>query len=568
MVVGLVLIPLHALAATVKVSVTGLDAELKDNVLTRLELYQHRDSPRLTVYEIRRLHRKAEGDIRSAIAPFGFYDPEISAELKEVDGQFIASYDVKPGEPVLVNDVDLSITGPGSQKLMGGLQQFPLGVGDVLDQAKYEKAKKQLVRAAIRQGYMKAEFIVREIRINRKERRADISLTLDTGPQYVFGETIFYDENVDQSLLAKYLPYTDGEPYKPIKLINLQRSLYRSDYFSRVVVDGKVDQAVDNVVPVEVRLTEPEHLNRYSIGLGYATDTGVRGRFEWRNRLLNHKGHKFRFGAQLSELDNNIGLNYEVPWRNPITDKMLYNASYHDQIWDDTDTRLFTLGVQLEHRGEIVRHSGLFEVRDERYTVGATSGDSLLFVPTYTGTLVWADDLFDTRYGLELSLSVSGASKALGSDASFVKSVIGGKFIYPFVPGWRLITRGSLGATLVDSIDDLPPSLRFYAGGDNSIRGYGYKEIGTKDSSGTVVGGRYLVIGSIEVEKEVTPTWGVAAFWDVGTATDDLSLRFEQGVGVGLRYRLPFGQVRVDLASAILEDGAPLRLHLTVGADL
>jgi len=568
MALGLSQMPALALAVTVKVSVTGLDDELKENVLARLELYQHRESPRLTVYEVRRLHRKAGDDIRSALAPFGFYSPEITADLQEEGESFTASYAVTPGEPVLVNDVKLSITGPGSEQLLGGLQQFPLGVGDVLDQAKYEKAKKQLVRAALRLGYMRAEFIVREIRINRQERIADISLTLDTGPQYVFGETTFHDDSVNQELLARYLPYTAGEPYKPVKLIDLQRSLYRSDYFSRVVVDGKVDRAEDYVVPVEVRLTEPEHLNRYSIGLGYATDTGVRGRFEWRNRLLNRKGHRLRFGAQASELDNNVGLNYEVPWRNPTTDRMLYNISYHDQVWDDTDTRLFTLGMQLEHRGEVIRHSGSFEIRDERYSVGATSGDSLLFMPSYTGTLVWADDLFDTRYGLELSLSVSGASEALGSDASFLKGVVGGKFIYPFIPGWRLITRGSLGATVVDTIDDLPPSLRFYAGGDNSIRGYGYKEIGTKDSSGTVVGGRYLVVGSIELEKELTPTWGVAAFWDVGTATDDLSLRFEQGVGLGLRYRLPFGQVRVDVASAILEDGAPLRLHLTVGADL
>ena len=137
----------------------------------------------------------------------------------------------------------------------------------------------------------------------------------------------------------------------------------------------------------------------------------------------------------------------------------------------------------------------------------------------------------------------------------------------PFRP-WRLIGRGTLGATLVDSIDDLPPSLRFYAGGDQSIRGFDYKELGTRDSSGTVVGGRYLVVGSAELERIINERWSLATFFDVGNAMDDPKVDFEQGAGFGLRFRLPFGQVRLDLASAISDENHPVRLHLSVGGDL
>ena len=128
--------------------------------------------------------------------------------------------------------------------------------------------------------------------------------------------------------------------------------------------------------------------------------------------------------------------------------------------------------------------------------------------------------------------------------------------------------RGSVGATLVDSIDSLPPSLRFYTGGDTSIRGYRYKSIGTKDPSGAVIGGRYMVVGSVELERVVYKEWSVATFWDGGTATDDLSLNFFQGVGAGIRFRLPFGQIRLDVASAVTEDDTPFRVHFTVGGDL
>ncbi len=548
--------------------VKGLDDELQQNVLARLELYLHRESPRLSVYDIRRLHRQADKDIRSALAPYGYYSPDITATLNNEGDKYRAEYSVRTGKPVLVNTLSIRVTGAGSGLLDLAVKAFPLKVGDVLDQGKYEEGKKKLIRAALRRGYLKASFVVRELRINRDERQGEIDLVLDTGHLYTFGKTTFQQTPLREELLNLYLPYKEGDPYLPSKIIELQKALYQTEYFSRVIADGNVDASVDFAVPVKVRLTSPEHLNRYTVGLGYATDTGARARLEWYNRLLNTRGHRILGSVQASEFDNTLGLNYEIPWRDPRNDKMTFNSSYHDQLWEDTETRLLTAGVQVEHKGQLIRHSGSLEFRDEDYNVGATSGSSKLIMPTYTGTVIWADDILDTDYGLELSLGVSGAGESLGSDASFVKTVVGGKLIVSFLPSWRFIGRGSLGVTLVDSIDDLPPSLRFYTGGDQSIRGYAYKEIGTTDSSGAVVGGRYLAVGSAEIEKKLTETWGIAAFWDVGNATDDLTLDFKQGVGAGVRYRLPFGQVRLDVASAVLEDGTPIRVHLTVGADL
>jgi translocation and assembly module TamA len=550
------------------VDVKGLDDELQKNVLARLELYLHRESPRLSVYDIRRLHRQADENIRSALAPYGYYSPDITSTLNNEGEDYRADYIVRVGKPVLVNTLSIRVTGDGSGIIESAVKAFPLKIGDVLDQGKYEEGKKKLIRAALRRGYLKASFVVRELRVNRSERQAEIDLVLETGPLYTFGKTTFQHNSLRSELLNLYLPYKEGDPYQPSKIIELQKGLYRTEYFSRVVADGNVDGSVDLAVPVTVRLTSPEHLNRYTVGLGYATDTGARARFEWWNRLLNSRGHRIRGSLQASEFDNTLGLNYEIPWRDPRDDNMAFNSAYHDQIWEDTETRLLTAGVQVEHKGDLIRHSGSVEFRDEDYSVGSTSGSSKLIMPTYTGTVIWADDILDTNYGLELSLSVSGAGKSLGSDASFVKTVVGGKLIVSFLPGWRFIGRGSLGATLVDSIDDLPPSLRFYTGGDQSIRGYAYKEIGTTDSSGAVVGGRYLAVGSAEIEKKVTEAWSLATFWDVGNATDDLNLDFKQGVGAGVRYRLPFGQVRLDVASAVLEDGTPIRIHLTVGADL
>ncbi len=447
-------------------------------------------------------------------------------------------------------------------------QDFPLKVGDVLDQRQYEQGKKQLVRAALKMGFLTARFSRHELRINREEKAGEIDLSLDTGPRFLFGITTSDQEIIKPELLARYLPYEVGDPWSPAKISELQKVLYETDFFNRVSVRGDIEQARDLQIPVQVELETPKHLNRYSFGLGYATDTGARTQLEWRNRLLNRSGHKARGTLQIAESENTFSFRYDMPRGNPRYDRYLLGATYHDKSWEDTQTRLLATGLTLDHTGPVFRYGGSIEVRDEQYDVGATSGSSSLLMPGASLGLIWADNLLHTKNGLQVTVNVNGATETVGSDATFLQVTGTSKLILTPFASWRLIGRGTLGATQVDAIDDLPPSLRFYAGGDQSVRGFGYKELGTRDSSGTVVGGRYLVVGSAELERIINERWSLATFLDVGNAIDDLTIDLEQGAGFGLRFRLPFGQVRLDLATALSESGNPVRLHFSVGGDL
>jgi translocation and assembly module TamA len=165
-------------------------------------------------------------------------------------------------------------------------------------------------------------------------------------------------------------------------------------------------------------------------------------------------------------------------------------------------------------------------------------------------------------------VEVKGADKNIISDATFAQAQAGMKAIASVFDKWRLIGRFTLGGTAVDSIDELPPSLRFYAGGDQSVRGYAYKSIGTTDASGTVIGGRYLLVGSMEVERKVNDMWSVAAFYDTGQAMDSLNVDLKKSVGIGGRVALPFGQIRLDIAMPLLEEEHAFRIHFNIGADL
>lgn len=560
-----------ALAAMpLEVEVSGIADPLLKNVTASLGILLHKDKERLHLGAIRRLHLLAEEDIRAALAPFGYYRPVVRSSLILKEGVWHARYDIDPGPPIMVETVAVALQGEGrdNQVLQAAVAAFPLQKGEILDQQLYEKTKKNLVNLAFGEGFLDAAFSERSLRIDVANNSAAINLVLDTKRQYRFGPTASQQGIIDGALLQRYLPYQPGDPYRPARLFELQSILYQTDYFRRVSVRGQIDRASDAVVPVEIDLEAPEHRNKYSFGLGYATDTGARVKVDWDNRLFNSAGHQANSSLQIGQLENILAFHYRIPLhQDPRHQSLTGSLAYQDKEWKSTTTQLFTAALSRDYSGPRYRLGGGLELRDEIYDVGETSGESLLLLPSLNVGAVFADDLLNTKNGLQVSLGLVGGVEGVVSDVNFAQATVNGKAIISPLPDWRLIGRGSLGAIAVDAIDSLPPSLRFYAGGDNSLRGYGYKSIGTRDAAGANIGGRYLVLGSVEAERTVYKQWSLAAFWDVGTATDDLALNFYQGVGGGVRFRLPFGQIRLDIASAITEDGNPLRFHLMVGGD-
>lgn len=559
-----------AAGVPLEVQVSGIDEPLLGNVLARLGILLHKDKERLHVGAMRRLHQEAEDDIRSALAPFGYYHPRVTGSLISRGGVWHAQYAVDPGPPVRVAEVRLRLNGEGRDNapLQEAMDAFPLKKGDILDQQVYEQTKKKLVNLAFGEGFLDATFSERSLRIDLDANSAAVILALDTGRRYLFGSTASRQEILDADLLARYLPYRQGDPYRPARLFELQSILYQTGYFSRVAVRGQLERASDFAIPVDIDLEAPAQRNKYSLGIGYATDTGVRFKADWDNRLYNSAGHQVNSSLQIGQLENILAFHYRIPWDDdPRHQSLTGSLAYQDKQWKSTTTQLFTAAVTRDYSGPRYRLGGGLELRDEIYDVGETSGESLLLLPSVNVGAVFADDLLNTRNGLQLSVGAIGGVEGVVSDVTFVQVTANGKAIVSPIPEWRLIGRGSIGAIAVDSIDSLPPSLRFYTGGDTSLRGYGYKSIGTRDGSGANIGGRYLVVGSVEAERTVYKQFSLAAFWDVGTAADDLDLNFYQGVGGGVRFRLPFGQIRLDVASAISESGNPLRFHLTVGGD-
>ncbi|MBU1234794.1 MAG: autotransporter assembly complex protein TamA [Proteobacteria bacterium] len=557
------------LAIPLTVTVEGVEGDLYTNILARLKISLQQKKDDLTLREIRRLHKQAPKDIEEALAPYGYYSVLVNSSLTEKDESWHALYRVKAGAPTLLTSLSIVVTGAGKDDpfFQDLTTEFPLKKGMQLQDSLYEMGKKKILTLAIAHGYVRARFTEHKILVKREEGQAEISLALDTGPLYHFGETESRQELITPELFRSFIPYQEGDVYSLQSLNDLQASLYATSYFSQVLVESKFSKTQDEQIPVEVSLF-PAKRNRYSFGVGYGTDTGVRGSFEWRNRLFNRYGHKPSFTMQLSEKNNLINGDYTIPVFDPRYDTLSLNGKYLDETWDDTQTNMLSYGFSVNHETPKHQYGVGLEYRNERYTVGVTSGTADLLMPSAYWTYILARDRVNVEDGIRFSASVKGAEKDVLSTTSFLQFRVSGKAIVTPLENWRILGRGTVGVTAMESIDALPPSLRFYTGGDQSVRGYGYKTLGPKDASGVVIGGQYLVTGSIEIERRLTSLWSLAAFYDAGNALDDISADLKHGAGVGVRMTFPFGQVRLDVASALSEDGCPLRVHLSVGADL
>jgi translocation and assembly module TamA len=555
-------------AVPLRVEVEGVRRELERNIRSVLSLEQE-DEDGLTEERIRRLHAGAAAEIGQALQPFGYYRPRIRSELRQEGDRWIARYEVDAGPPIKVASVDLRVTGAGAgdPRFQRIALDFPLREGEVLLHPSYEQGKEALEDLAAEEGYIEAAFQRSQVRVDLERYRADVVLHFDTGPRYLFGDVTFSGNILNRDLLTGYVNFKPGEPLDVNKLLEMQNALSDSPYWSRVEVVTQPERAARLRVPVEVNLV-PSKTMRFSGGVGYGTDTGARVRGGWELRRINRRGHRGEAEVLASEIERSVKLSYLIPGPYPRTDTLSWNAAYAREITDASDSETGLLGGQLtQYRGGWHESYSLTFQRED-FEVGLDEGISNLLIPGAGWERVKADDRIDTRRGYRLLLTLQAADENLLSDSSFLQAQAEGKAIHTLGGRHRLIGRAQAGYTATDEFRELPPRIRFFAGGDRSVRGYSFRSLGREDEEGNVIGGEALLVGSLEYELLFLEKWGAAVFYDAGNASRDFSRELAHGAGFGLRWRSPIGPIRADLAWALTEEGRPLRFHLNIGPDL
>lgn len=556
-------------ADTVTVKITGIGGGLRDNVRKFLSIAAAGGGS-LTERQIRRQHARARSEIRAALQPFGYYQPEIRASLKADGDNWQASYRIEPGPATTIDALDLRATGPGADNaaITKAIADSRLQTGQQLLHSDYKKTKAALIQAAYDAGYLDAAFKQARIRVHPQAARAEITLLLATGPRYYFGEVTIEQRILADRFVRRYLNFTPGDPFDADRLTQLQLALSDTEYFSQVEIEAQREQATGRRVPILIRATARKP-QKYTARVGYGTDTGPRVGLGMEMRRLNRHGHQFRTDLRLSAIEQALSARYTIPIADVARDRLAFGATVKREELGDAVSDSYVLSVAREDGWQFGRRRLYLNLERENFDFGGNGRTADLFYPGVALTFQRADNSMHTRRGISMDADVHGGSDAVISSTNFIQATLGSKMVVPLVSKARLLMRAQLGATETDDFAALPPSQRFFAGGARSVRGYGYQSISPENADGDDIGGRYLATASVEAEYLFYGNFGAAAFFDVGDAAMDVTgLDAKRGVGVGLRWLSPVGTVRLDLAHPLDDPDNTLQIHFSLGPDL
>ena len=552
------------------VVVTGVEGALRDNVMAHLQLDDENcDTPS---WRIRRLYKEAAADVRMALEAFGYYAAQVDKQFESDEECWSVILKIEAGEPVVIRNIDVRAIGDGadSSEFRELLAKPSLRAGQILNHADYEAYKRRFNIIADRYGYFDGRFVLSRIDVYPDELAADITIDFDTGVRFRFGEVSFDQDVIDLSLAQGYIDFDSGQPYDSKRITRLYEELLATGYFLGVDIRTSPRGDPDYDVPVAIRMTAAKH-RTYSGGVGFGTDVGVKLRAGFLHRRLNKKGHQFEFNGNWSDVIADIGIGYRLPLYDPRNNWLNFDAGFkrEDNVSASSDT--WKIGAKKFRRQTedwLLTYS--IDYGYEKWLIGVDEGSSRLLLPGVSWERIVERGPPRPLTGIKASLSITGAADVLLSDTSFAQLRTSGKFVHPLWRGARGLGRAELGFTIKSEFDDLPASVRFFAGGDVSVRGYEYKSLGPRDELGFVAGGSHLAVVSYELDQLVRENWSVAAFIDAGNAFNEFKdVNVEVGVGIGVRWFSLLGPIRFDVAIPLADDAPDdWRIHITLGPDL
>ena len=568
--------------------IVSLEGELpeaaKSNILSYLGQLPNTELERSTfIYS-------AKENTNKALQALGYYQANIEAKLEKTPWKITLA--ITLNDVTLIDNVSVKITGSASEdpKFKQLLNNHSIFQGDPLHHDKYEQLKSNLISLGLSRGYFNGELTESKIAIKNQYRLADITLHYVSGPRFKFGDINFDEFALEPELLGSLIPFQKGDYYSATRFHKLQNQLQATQYFGSVLAipDDKVEDEVNQTfsVPINVSLT-PAKSHLFDLGIGYATDTQFRLSAGWRTPLINKYGHFQETKFEYSKVNPTGKFIYSIPLDHPINDLLQFKMTVKNDYYADITTKFFSAQV-----GRVVRKNNWqreiysrYHQEDWHYALDDTTPNDLWNVLDAASYVIpgitWSKteregSPLDPSGGFRQTYNMEGAHEKAGSDNTFFSLHGRWNYITTLKANHRLVARAELGAVFVDRDAELAPSLLFYAGGDQSIRGFAYQSIGVTIPSSSdpkladpiIVGGTRLAVASIEYQYYLNNKWRVALFSDGGSVANKGEFEPVYSVGTGLHYISPVGAIKVDFAYGIDGDDQSWRVHINLGAEL
>ena len=558
------------------------DKAVRELLQRHLELQRYRQVPDLDEAELARLLRLADRDARELLGTLGYFAPKLDIRREPAaEGEVpVVVVEVQPGQPATVSEVDISFQGEiaGSEEPEAILQrarireQWSLPAGRRFTQEGWDDAKSEALRELVARRYPAGKIGFSLADVDAATQRAKLGLRMDSGPLFRLGEMqVSGIERFDPLLVPRIARLPPGTIYDQDRIQRAQLRLVGSGYFDSAFL--YVDPTSDpDAAPLQVTVREAP-LHKVVLGVGFSTDAGPRTSVEYTHNRLPGLGWRAVTKLQLDRKQPFLSTELSAV---PGADGWRWGVAGRLERLDDDELVTHSQSVRVgRSRSEerIDRNVYLqFDRSSVQAAVGAPppadTGDGTAISANY----VWSGRYFDrTPYptrGFAIGAEFGAGLTLVGSKSPFQRTVLRWLEIQPLTRG-RIQWRAEGGAVLAKRSARVPSTQLFRTGGDTTVRGYGYRDIGVLQPSGVVGPGRYLAVGSIEWQRPirrdgVDTDFESVLFIDGGAVADrvgDLDPSF--GIGTGVRFRSPLGPLQVDLAYGL--DPKRLRLHVNLG---
>ncbi|EIU7001788.1 outer membrane protein assembly factor [Vibrio parahaemolyticus] len=562
-IVGLLVVSQSAYA-DVSLKLKGIDGALEDNVKAYLSSIPEKDYSTSLRFQAR-----LDQSITEALNALGYYHAKISYSISEGNDELIVN--IHKGLPVKIKVMDVVISGEAKEdeEFANLIAKSPLKVGRILNQGEYDSLKSGIRNLALQRGYFNGDFKLNKLEVIPELNEANVRLHYDSGIRYHFGPVEITGSQIWENRVESMRPFEIGEPYLVSDVGEYNQNLSNTDWFSSVFVEPDLSKLEDGrELPIKVSLA-PAAKNQLETGLGYSTDTGVRGTLKWKKPWVSARGHSFNTALSLSKPEQTITAGYKIPLDDVLRE--YYQLQFGLKHLDNRDTESLESNLAVErhwltdggwHKTVYVRH--LYE----NFSQGLQDGGVQFVLPgaTFSRTRVRGGSM--PMWGDKQSVTVEYGDPALLSETRVLRLLGRSSWIRGIGENHRGLFRLEGGANITEEFEKLSPSLRFFAGGDNNIRGYGYESISPVDESGALTGAKYILSSTLEYQYRVYGNWWAATFYDIGDAFNDTP-EWKSGAGVGIRWASPVGPVSFDFAWGLDEKpNNEFRIHFSLGPEL
>ncbi|WP_198435397.1 autotransporter assembly complex family protein [Moritella sp. F3] len=552
--------------SSIDFKLTGVSGDIEDNIDSYLSTIAVPKGNNYSFFE-----SKVRKNIVDSIQVFGFYAPDITINLTLDDDELLVFIEIKLGQRVKLANVNIQIKGDAADdpmflKLLSTKQLIP---GSNLSHQNYDKLKADITKLAIARGYFDGKWQKSEVRVSIKKHLADIDLIFDSKERYVFGESVLSNQTKSASIISELATFKVGQEFESNLVAEYSLALFNSRYFQSASVVPDLNARKDGQVPIIITVINHPS-NTYEVGVGFLSDVGFRGSLGWKKPWINSRGDSISADFEYSTVQQELTLNYDIPIEDPITNIAKIQLGFQRKDNKDTDSKLFTLQLQRQFELESKwLRTWFIKVEQEDFTQGSQVGSSLMILPGVSFARTKQRGGVDPYWGNQQLFSFETASKYWGADTDMLKVQSRTKYLRSLNRTHFFTGRFDLGAIYVDEIESVPASMRFFAGGSQSIRGYDYETVTPTDDAGAYIGGRYLTVGSLEYGYQFAEKWRIGIFADAGTSTNDFSEPVSVGIGTGIRWMTPIGPVKLDFAVPVNSDtDTKYTFHLYIGPEL